>query len=122
MGVQFTLDFLSTLGQLIGAISPILFFLLGAVAMLAILIARLEGWPISEGLYFGFITATTVGYGDIRPTKPITRFLAVAIAFVGLTMTGIVVALAVEAMGYAYDASAHAAAAYDVESIAPAIC
>lgn len=120
--MQFTLDFLSTLGQLIGAISPILFFLLGAVTMLAILIARLEGWPISEGLYFGFITATTVGYGDIRPTKPITRFLAVAIAFVGLTMTGIVVALAVESMGYAYDASADAAAVHDVMGIVPAIC
>lgn len=105
MGVQFTLDFLSTLVELIGAISPILFFLLGVVAMLAILIARREGWPIGEGLYFGFITATTVGYGDLRPTQPLTRLLAIVIAFVGLTMTGIIVALAVEAMGHAYELS-----------------
>ena len=106
--MEFTFSFLAVLGGLITAISPLLFTLVGAIALLAGVIAKREGWPFSQGLYFGFITATTVGYGDMHPTRPLTRFLAVVIAFLGLTMTGIVVALAVEAMGYAYDETSEA--------------
>ena len=53
-------------------------------------------------MYYGFITATTVGYGDIRPSQTSSKLLAIAIALTGMVLTGIVVALAVEsAMGAA---------------------
>jgi hypothetical protein len=39
--------------------------------------------------------ATTVGYGDIRPTKTALRIFAIVIALVGLMLIGILVAVAV---------------------------
>jgi voltage-gated potassium channel len=48
-------------------------------------------------LLWSFITATTVGYGDIRPVKRASRVCAIMIAFLGLTLTGIVIAVAVQA-------------------------
>ena len=41
-----------------------------------------EGGQLGELLYYSYITLTTVGYGDIVPTHPITRNLA---AFEALT-------------------------------------
>jgi voltage-gated potassium channel Kch len=46
-------------------------------------------------LYWSFITATTVGYGDIRPASRMSRFLAVIIAFNGLILFGVIASLAV---------------------------
>ena len=43
-----------------------------------------------------------VGYGDLRPTKGRSKILAVALAFVGLIFTGMVVAIALHAADYAY--------------------
>lgn len=40
-------------------------------------------FPISQILYFSFITLMTVGYGDIVPLTPIARNLAVLEAFTG---------------------------------------
>ena len=67
------------------------------------IIGRIEGWPSSDALYHAFITATTVGYGDIHPTKKISKFLSVAVAFVGLVFTGIVIAIGVHAVDQAFN-------------------
>jgi hypothetical protein len=56
-----------------------------------------EGWSRFDSVYWSFITATTVGYGDVRPVKRKSKILAVIIAFLGLTLTGIVIAVAVQA-------------------------
>jgi voltage-gated potassium channel len=39
-------------------------------------------------LYWSFITATTVGYGDITPTTPEGRILAGVLIFVGIGLVG----------------------------------
>lgn len=46
-------------------------------------------------MYYGFITMTTVGYGDILPLKPYTRSLATFIAVAGQFYIAIIVALLV---------------------------
>lgn len=67
------------------------------IAFLGYTVGTKEGWSSSDSLYWSFITATTVGYGDIRPVQNISRVLSIVIAFLGLTLSGIIIALAVHA-------------------------
>ena len=77
--------------------SPLLLSLAAVVTVLGQLVGKKEGWLPFESFYWSFITATTVGYGDIRPAKRASRILSIVIALVGLTFTGILVAVAVHA-------------------------
>ena len=76
---------------------PLWMSLMVVITLLGQAVGRLEGWSRSDSLYWSFITATTVGYGDIRPVRTKARVVAVAIAFLGLILSGIVIAVAVEA-------------------------
>ena len=104
MKLGFTVDFLLEFGQMIFSLLPLLLALIAAISALAIWIGKRESWPLSDSLYFGFITATTVGYGDIHPTKSKCKYMAIVIALAGLMMTGIIVAIAVEAASIVHDA------------------
>ena len=77
--------------------SPLLLSLAIAVSTLGQVAGKMEGWSPFSSFYWSFITATTVGYGDIRPTKKSSRMLAIVIALAGLTFGGILVAVAVHA-------------------------
>jgi voltage-gated potassium channel len=77
--------------------SPLLLSLAVAITLLGQAVGRKEGWTRFDSLYWSFITATTVGYGDIRPVKQRSKVLAILIAFLGLVLSGIVIAVAVEA-------------------------
>jgi voltage-gated potassium channel len=59
-----------------------------------------EGWTIGNSFYYAFITAFTIGYGDFAPKYPLTKTLAVVIGLIGFLFTGILVAIAVEALRY----------------------
>lgn len=76
---------------------PIFSALLALQAILGVVVGLLEGWGTFEGLYFAFITGLTIGYGDLVPTRPLTRTLAVIIGFLGIILGGLVVALAIKA-------------------------
>ena len=46
----------------------------------------------AEGLWLAFVTAATVGYGDVVPTTPASRVLAVIIVVIGLALLSVVTA------------------------------
>jgi len=48
-------------------ISITLFILIGYLVMGGVLFKTLEGWNLMDGIYFGFITLTTIGLGDFVP-------------------------------------------------------
>ena len=98
----FTLDFLANFGRLAGKGLPLFIGLSVIISVLSILTGRREGWTVSDSLYFGFITALTVGYGDMRPTTGRGKASAVIIGLFGLITTGIVIAIAVEAAAQTY--------------------
>ena len=82
--------------------SPILVFLTLLIVLMGQIVGKEEGWSKADALYFSFITATTVGYGDLRPTKPLSKVLAVTIGFVGVIFTGIVTAIGLHAAQSAF--------------------
>ena len=55
------------------------------------LLARWESLPFWEGQYLAFVTALTIGYGDITPTQPLSRILCIALGIVGMVWIGLVV-------------------------------
>jgi voltage-gated potassium channel Kch len=76
---------------------PLLASLALAITFLGQRVGRKEGWSRFESFYWSFVTATTVGYGDMRPTGRYGRLLAIVIAFLGLMLSGILIAVAVQA-------------------------
>ena len=66
------------------------------------LMMHYEGLSLGDATWLTLTTATTVGYGDIRPMSRLSKALSVMIALVGMVFTGIMVALAVNAVSEAY--------------------
>lgn len=77
---------------------PILFTLIGAMLATGFVVCRLENWPQGDGIYFAFVSGLTIGYGDLVPTHPVSRVLAVMIGFVGILLIGLVTAVGVRAL------------------------
>jgi voltage-gated potassium channel len=100
--MQFTLEFFDILFIDLIHAAPLLVFLLALIIAIGYMIGRIEGWSLSDSLYHAFINATTVGYGDFRPTDNRAKFLAVILAIIGLVFTGMVVAVALHAANHAY--------------------
>ena len=100
--IIFLATFLKTFLMHIIHLSPLLLLLLGGILLLAFSIGRREKWSRIDAIYYGFITATTVGYGDLHPTRPKSKIGAIFIALLGLLVTGIIVASAVNSVSKAY--------------------
>ena len=99
-----TLTFLKELGLGIWLTLPLLLTLALVITVLGQVAGRAEGWRKFDSFYWSFITATTIGYGDLRPTKVMSRLMAILIGLLGLTFTGIVIAIAVHAAAFALSA------------------
>ncbi len=69
------------------------------IIVMGILLAFLEGLSIWNGIYFAFVTALTLGYGDIVPHTGIGKFIcAIVLPITGMLLTGIMVAAAIAAI------------------------
>jgi len=95
--VEFTLEFLRIFFLDLRYAGPLLISLLLLIGFIGYIIGRIEGWSLFDSLYHAFINATTVGYGDFRPSNRRAKFFAIMLAFVGLVFTGMVVAIALHA-------------------------
>lgn len=99
----FAIGFLGTL--------PIILLLHVIIFVLSQIVGRKEGWSKFDSFYFGFVTATTVGYGDMRPRQKLSRCLSLLIAFFGLVLGGLIVSIAISAGAASFQIN------YDIESI-----
>jgi len=99
-------DFVTAHVGLIGELAG----LLGAIAVVIVLagvaIARFDRVPIEEAIYFAFITAFTVGFGDVAPRSRGARVVAVLLAFLGLILVGVLVGVAAHALDVAMKGNA----------------
>ena len=67
---------------------PILIYVFIIVGFGAALYHWLEGWGWLDSFYFVVVTLTTIGYGDLSPTTPLTKLITI---FYGLN--GVIVLL-----------------------------
>ena len=61
-------------------------------------VTLVEKMPFGETLYFAFVTALTIGYGDIVVNTPLGQLVAILIGFIGILFTGLMVAVLVYAV------------------------
>ena len=61
-------------------------------------ISNLEGIKLGDAMYFAFISALSVGYGDIHPETGGGKLVSVGIAFIGMLFVGITVAIATRSL------------------------
>jgi hypothetical protein len=66
---------------------------IGATGILAggLSFAAIEHARILDGIWWAFISMTTVGYGDVSPKTPEVRIVAVAMILIGLVVTAIII-------------------------------
>jgi hypothetical protein len=83
---------------------PVLSGLLAIIVGAGLVIGWLEGWSLWQGIYFAFVTALTIGYGDFAPTRHLTQALAVLLGFTGIAMTALLAGVAVRALQIDTDA------------------
>lgn len=53
--------------------------------------ASVENISVGDGVYWAFTTMTTVGYGDITPTTPEGKVIAITVMLVGIGFAALVV-------------------------------
>ena len=93
--MEFTLTFIQLFFLATSMVMPLLLVLSFLVIVLGQVVGHIEGWNKFDSLYWSFITALTVGYGDIRPSKKSSKILSVIIGLTGIMLTGIIVAVTV---------------------------
>jgi voltage-gated potassium channel len=79
-------------------IRSIFYALLAWLVVDAAVIAYFEKMPFADALYFTFVTGLTIGYGDIAPVTDAGRVVSILTGFLGILITGLIVAVAVYAL------------------------
>ena len=85
--MELTLDFIRIFGLALFYVAPVLIFLAILIFVIGLVVGKQEGWSVEDAAYYAFITATTVGYGDLSPQTPLGKALA---SFLMITGYGII--------------------------------
>ena len=101
--MEFTITFIRVFSWGVYLTSPILLAMSVLIIFLGLAVGRIESWTRFDAIYWSFVTALTVGYGDIRPIKKRSKILAVIVAVIGIILAGILVAIAVKATTTAFE-------------------
>jgi voltage-gated potassium channel Kch len=85
--------FLATVGRFFQAIwrglkdpefRGLFYLVIFTLASGALFYRKVEGWSFFDSFYFSVITLTTVGYGDLSPSTPISKLFTIIYIFVGI--------------------------------------
>lgn len=97
--------FIVGMGTGLAVVWPILSGLLGVIVAAGLIVGLIEGWSVTESIYFAFVSGLTIGYGDLAPQALLARVLAIAIGVCGVLVTALVAAVAVKALTAAIEGS-----------------
>jgi hypothetical protein len=98
-------EFYKAVGFYFRVVWPIFSLLLFLIVLIGLIISHLEGWDPFDGIYFGFVTGLTIGYGELVPKLGVSRVLAIFLGFNGVLMTAIFAAISVRAIEVAVRAA-----------------
>lgn len=82
---------------------PIYFYMMTIIVGGAAMYHWLEGWSWLDAVYFVVITLTTIGYGDLVPTQPVTKILTIFFSLNGLIVIGFVFDIVRRLRGWSID-------------------
>ena len=80
------------IGRLLDTIPEVLTIYAGAYALCVFGIAWAEDWRAVDALWFGLVTVTTTGYGDLTPDSTAGRTFAVVLMIVSWVLNIILAA------------------------------
>lgn len=63
-----------------------------------ILISRFDKMPLEDAIYYAFSTAFKAGFGNLTPKSRGGKIIAIWIAFLGIVLAGVFVAIAVKSL------------------------
>lgn len=102
--MDFTITFIKILLWGIYLMAPVMIVMFVIIIVLGLIVGRIEAWTKFDSLYWAFITALTIGYGDIKPTKKRSRVISIVLGTFGIMLTGILVGITVEASSNTFKA------------------
>ncbi len=101
--MDFTFTFIHVFLIGVYLISPILMTMGLIIIVTGLVVGRIESWSKFDAIYWSFITALTVGYGDIRPVTRISKALSAIVGMVGIMFTGVLVSITLYAAMSAFE-------------------
>lgn len=94
-GKYLVTEFFSLFGRVLWHTKAIYVFLFSLILLGGFVVGRVENLEWGEGFYFAMVTGLTIGYGDITPVTFVGRLTALGLGFIGIILTGMMVATAV---------------------------
>lgn len=95
--------FVHHFGRLIWLVRHMLIGLLSLMIIGAAIVALSESMNYWKALYLTFVTALTIGYGDVAPVTVIGRITCLVMGLFGLMFFGIIVAVTNRALTHAIE-------------------
>jgi voltage-gated potassium channel len=87
------MHFIHHFGRLLWLVREMLLALLTLMVIGAAIVSLAEGMGYWKALYLTFVTAITIGYGDIAPVTVVGRITCILLGLLGLMFFGIIVAV-----------------------------
>jgi potassium channel subfamily K, invertebrate len=75
------------------AVGAVLFLIVYLAFGAVLLIIWEDDWEFFDGFYFCFVTMTTIGFGDLVPSKPNYMLLCTMYILIGLALTSTIIEL-----------------------------
>jgi len=92
------LDFVISHMSLLFELWLVVVFLFLLIFIAGILISRFDKMSLEDAIYCAFSTAFKAGFGDLSPKSRGGKIIAIGIAFLGIVLVGVFVAIAVKAL------------------------